>query len=206
MGFPDSSVGKEFACNAGDPGSIPGSGRSPGEGIGYPLQYSGLENSMNCTVHRVTKSRTRLSNFHFTHIPQYKQTKLMGINSGQDGGKPNPVCLSTECKYQPWTKCVDKLAKKDMVGGRSEKQNWKYHQTGSNIFTCSPPVSPSPDTHIAQTPQVDAGANTGFLTRGLEKEAGSIRESKRSPFFLLVKVLPQLLGNPATLQYLGSNA
>ena len=39
-GFPDISVGKEFACNAGDPGSIPGSGRSAGEGIGYPLQYS----------------------------------------------------------------------------------------------------------------------------------------------------------------------
>ena len=88
MGFPDSSVGKEFACNAGDPGSIPGSGRSPGEVIGYPLQYSGLENSINCTVHRVTKSQTRLSDFHFTHIPQYKQTKLMGINSGQDGVSP----------------------------------------------------------------------------------------------------------------------
>ena len=40
MGFPDSSVGKEFACNAGDPSWIPGSGRSAGEGIGYPLQYS----------------------------------------------------------------------------------------------------------------------------------------------------------------------
>ena len=40
MGFPDSSVGKESACNAGDPGSIPGSGRSPGEGTGHPLQYS----------------------------------------------------------------------------------------------------------------------------------------------------------------------
>ena len=40
MGFPDSSVGKESACKAGDPGSIPGSGRSPGEGIGYPSQYS----------------------------------------------------------------------------------------------------------------------------------------------------------------------
>ena len=40
MGFPDSSVGKESACNTGDPGSIPGSGRSPGEGIGYPLKYS----------------------------------------------------------------------------------------------------------------------------------------------------------------------
>ena len=42
LGFPDSSVGKESACNAGDPGSIPGSGRSTGKGIGYPLQYSSL--------------------------------------------------------------------------------------------------------------------------------------------------------------------
>ena len=40
LGFPDSSVSKESACTAGDPGSIPGSGRSPEEGIGYPLQYS----------------------------------------------------------------------------------------------------------------------------------------------------------------------
>ena len=45
-GFPDSSVGKEFACNAGDPDLIPGLGRSAGEGKGYPLQYSGLKNSM----------------------------------------------------------------------------------------------------------------------------------------------------------------
>ena len=46
MGFPDSSVGKESTCNAGDRGLIPGLGRSPGEGKVYPLQYSGLENSM----------------------------------------------------------------------------------------------------------------------------------------------------------------
>ena len=65
MGFPGSSVGKESTCNAGDPGSTPGSGRSPGEGIGYPLQYSGLENSMDCIVHGVTKSRTSLSDFRF---------------------------------------------------------------------------------------------------------------------------------------------
>ena len=49
--FPHSSVGKETACNAGDLGSIPGLGRSPGEGKGYPLQYSGLENSVDCIVH-----------------------------------------------------------------------------------------------------------------------------------------------------------
>ena len=46
-GFPDSSVGKESTCNVGDPGSIPELGRSAGEGKGYPLQYSGLENSMD---------------------------------------------------------------------------------------------------------------------------------------------------------------
>ena len=49
-GFPDSSVGKESACNVGDLGSIPGLGRSSGEGKGYPLQYSGLKNSMDCIV------------------------------------------------------------------------------------------------------------------------------------------------------------
>ena len=63
MCFPHSSVGEESACNAGDPGLIPGLGRSPGEGKGYPLQYSGLENFMECVVHGVTKSRTRLSDF-----------------------------------------------------------------------------------------------------------------------------------------------
>ena len=64
QGVPDSSVGKESTCNAGDPGSIPGLGRSSGEGKGYPLQYSGLENSMDCIVHGVTKSGTPLSDFH----------------------------------------------------------------------------------------------------------------------------------------------
>ena len=64
-GFLDSSVGKESACNTGDPGSISGLGRSPGEGKGYPLQYSGLENSMDCIVHGVAKSWTGLSDFRF---------------------------------------------------------------------------------------------------------------------------------------------
>ena len=52
------SAGKESACNAGDLGSIPVLGRSPGEVKGYPLQYSGLENSMDCIVRVVTKSHT----------------------------------------------------------------------------------------------------------------------------------------------------
>ena len=55
LGFSGGSAGKESSCNVGDLGSIPGLGRSPGEGNGYPLQYSGLENSMDCIVHQVTK-------------------------------------------------------------------------------------------------------------------------------------------------------
>ena len=65
QGFPGGSEGKESACNAGDPGLIPGLRRSPREGNGYPLQYSCLENSMDrgawwLTVHGVAKSRTQL--------------------------------------------------------------------------------------------------------------------------------------------------
>ena len=106
MGFPCGSAGKEFACNAGDPSSILGLGRSSREGIDYPLQYSwasllaqlvknlpatwetwvqslgwedplkkgtanppqysGLENPKDCIVHRIAKSQTQLSDFHFT--------------------------------------------------------------------------------------------------------------------------------------------
>ena len=66
LSFRCGSVGKESACKGGDLGSIPGLGRSPGERKGYPLQYSGLENSMDCVVQGVSKSRTRLSDFHFT--------------------------------------------------------------------------------------------------------------------------------------------
>ena len=67
-GFPGGSYGKASACSGGDPGSIPGLGRSPGEGNGNPLQYSCLKNSMDrgawwATVHGVTKSWTRLSDF-----------------------------------------------------------------------------------------------------------------------------------------------
>ena len=65
MGFPGDSVGEESACNARDLGSIPGLGRSPGEGNGYPLQYYGLENSMDHTAHGVARSWTRLSDFHW---------------------------------------------------------------------------------------------------------------------------------------------
>ena len=68
-GFPGSSAGKESACNVGDLGSIPGLGRSPGEGKGYPLQYCGLENSMDCIVHGVTESDTTEPLSKHAHFP-----------------------------------------------------------------------------------------------------------------------------------------
>ena len=64
LDFPGGSAGKESACNVGDLGSILGLGRSPGEGNGYPLQYSGLENSMYFVVHGVPKSQPQLNDFH----------------------------------------------------------------------------------------------------------------------------------------------
>ena len=74
------SDGKESACSIGDLCLIPGLGRSLGEGESYPLQYCGLENSIDCIVHAVAKSRTQLSNFHFQTI----------INGSQD--QPRHLC------------------------------------------------------------------------------------------------------------------
>ena len=71
--------GKESACNARDLGSIPELGRSLGEGKGYPLQYSGLENSMDCIVYGVLKSQTGLSDFHF-HSLFHLFIYLIGIS------------------------------------------------------------------------------------------------------------------------------
>ena len=89
------SAGKESACNAGDPGSIPGSipglGRSLGEGNSYSLQYSGLENSMDCVVHGVAKSQTLLSNFHF-HKAGREGKRDKHVSSGITSYKDtNPV-------------------------------------------------------------------------------------------------------------------
>ena len=83
MGFPGGSEDKASAGNAGDPGSIPGLGRSPGEGDGNTLQYSSLKNPMErgawrATVHGVTKSRTRLSDLH-THTHTHTHTHIHAL-------------------------------------------------------------------------------------------------------------------------------
>ena len=89
LGFPCGSAGKESACHAGDLGSILGLGRSPGEEKGYPLQYSGLQKSMDCIDHGVTKKRTWLSDFHF-HEP-------VG-----DAKENKTVCLSCNAHCLLW--------------------------------------------------------------------------------------------------------
>ena len=72
-GFPGGSASKESACSVGDLDSVSGLGRPPGGGNGYPLQYSGLENSMDCVVHWVTQSQTQLSDFHANFYVKYIQ-------------------------------------------------------------------------------------------------------------------------------------
>ena len=91
-GFPGGSTAKESAHNVGDLGSIPGLGRSPGEGKGSPLQCSGLENSMDCTVHGVAKSWTRLSDLHFhSHRGWKSQVKVSAGWARFVGGKGESV-------------------------------------------------------------------------------------------------------------------
>ena len=79
MGFPCGSADKQSTCNVGDLDLIPGLERFPGEGKGYPLQYSGLENSLNCINHGVAKSRTRLSDFHFHDYHSFSSTEQVSF-------------------------------------------------------------------------------------------------------------------------------
>ena len=104
-GFTCGSAGKESACNAGDLGSIPGLGRSPEEGKGYPPQYSGLENSMDCIVHGVTKSQIRLSNFHSLQgsagFPGDSALKNPPANAGDMSSIPESERSPWRRKWQP---------------------------------------------------------------------------------------------------------
>ena len=87
MGFPCSLAGKESACNVGDLGSIPGLGRSPGEAKGYPFSFwfSGLENTMDSMSHGVTKSRTRLRDFHLNMLMMnIRNTLYLGLPKNRD--------------------------------------------------------------------------------------------------------------------------
>ena len=87
MGFPGGSDGKESTLNVGNLGSIPGFGRSPGEGNSYSLQYSGLENSMDCMVHAVAKkwTRLRLLSLSLWGFPDGSDSKESACDAGRLG-------------------------------------------------------------------------------------------------------------------------
>ena len=101
---PCGSAGKESTCNAGDLGLIPGLGRSPGKGQGYPLQYSDQENSVDCTVPGVTKSQTQLSDFHF-HLHRNLSYITRCTYSAANIWHSRPVSF-IECLYgcESWTR------------------------------------------------------------------------------------------------------
>ena len=85
LGFPSGSAGKESTCNVGDLGFIPGLGRSPGGRNGYPLQYPGLENSMDCIVFGVPKGQTRLCDslslsYNVSLLLRPKSNDLLGLS------------------------------------------------------------------------------------------------------------------------------
>ena len=110
-GFPDSSVGKESASSAGDLGLIPGLGRSPGEGKGHPLQYSDLENSMDCIIHGVTKSWTRLTTFTFCLFSSVQSSRSVVSDSLRPHERqharppcpsPTPGVYSNWCSLSRW--------------------------------------------------------------------------------------------------------
>ena len=115
FGFPCGWAGKESVCNAGDLGSIPGLGRSLGEGNGYPLQNSGLENSMDCIVRGVAKSQTQ--QWLSLSLVYYISEKAMATHS------------STVVWEIPWTEEPGKL---QSMGSRRVRHNWA---TSLSLFT-----------------------------------------------------------------------
>ena len=132
LGFPGGSDGKESPWNVGDLCSTTGLGRSPGEEKGYPLQYSGLENSMDYRVHGVSKSWVWLSDFHFHMLLDFdfhsgSDSKESAYNTGDEGfnpwvrsgrslgeGNDNPLhysCLENPMDRGPWQATVHRVAR-----------------------------------------------------------------------------------------------
>ena len=119
LGFPAGSAGKESACNVGDLGLIPGLGRSPGEENGYPLQYSDLENFMNCIVHRVAKSRTRLRDFHFHFSCMCCKQRYNFSEQGRSLSFRNMISIYTVSRRSPCRPSVSYSARPDGGNGAS---------------------------------------------------------------------------------------
>ena len=121
LSFPCGSAGKESTCNVGDLGSIPGLGWSPGEGKGYLLQYSGLENSMDCIVDGVTKSRTQLSNFLYINwcFWQLLRPALPFPPRGFSVVSLQVIHVSLSFAQQPWNEKLMDIGSEIRQGGES---------------------------------------------------------------------------------------
>ena len=107
LGFPGGSAGKESTCNVGDLGSIPGLGRSPGERKGYSLQYSGLENSMDCVIHGVANRLAWLSNFNLHHLGSPVR--------GESMQKETAVLINDKMQYFPLENLKERKSKRNMI-------------------------------------------------------------------------------------------
>ena len=139
LGFPGGSVGKESACNVGDLGSIPGLGRSPGEGKGYPFQYSGLENSVDCIVHRVEKSQTRLSDFHLiTYLLWLCRVVVVAdrILVPGPGIKPRlPTLQADSLPVEPQGKPLDSLSVRKILHRKGEESVGDEGEGGRQLLS-----------------------------------------------------------------------
>ena len=118
--FPGGSDGKASAYSAGDLGSIPGSGRSPGEGNGNPLQYSCLENPMDRGAWWVIKSQTRLSDFTFTFILHFHDTVQEAVIK--------TIPKKKKCKKAKWLseEALQVAVKRREVKGKGEKERYTH--------------------------------------------------------------------------------
>ena len=135
MSFPCGSDGKESACNVGDLSLTPGLGRSPGQGKGCPLQYSGLENFMDSIVHGVPKSWIQLSDLHFTSV-HFKG--IFHIQMGTIKDRSGMDLTETEDIKKKWQRYIEELYKKDLndpdnrngVITHLEPNIWRVKSTG----------------------------------------------------------------------------
>ena len=126
-------LSKESARNVGDLGWIPGLERSPGEGKGDPLQYSGLKNSMDCIAHGVTKSRTRLSDFGsfpvaqtVKNLPAMQETRVQ-LLGGEDPLEKGTATHSSILAWRiPWT---EEPGGPQSMGSQTVRNDWATNTT-----------------------------------------------------------------------------
>ena len=130
LGFPCGSADKESACNAGDLGSIPELGRSPGEGKGFPLQCSGLENSMNYIVHGVAKSWTDWATFTFPFLFSTLRESCRGKLCTKEDWSLEPSISMVPLCGSPISLWAVRVSRK---GTEMDEETWPGSSPGSDL-------------------------------------------------------------------------